>query len=97
MVQNRLYSCYFGPVPAQLLRLVLVDPADWDLENVGTSSPVLIRTTALLEPALKDSEPSVVERLESSLEIPETPSALEMMWQEMDDHHDDSNILSHLC
>jgi len=50
-----------------------------------------------LEPAPKDSEAPVIERLESSLEIPETPAALEMMRHEEDDHGDDGNTLSHLC
>ena len=51
-----------------------------------------------LEPAAKDSEAPVTERLESSLEIPETPAAaLEMMRHEEDNHGDDGNTPSHLC
>jgi hypothetical protein len=52
-----------------------------------------------LEPAPKDSEAPVTERLESSLEILETPAAaaLEMMRHEEDDHGDDGNTRSHLC
>jgi hypothetical protein len=50
-----------------------------------------------LEPTPKDSEAPVTERLESSLEIPETPAALEMMRHEEDDHGDDGNTPSYLC
>ena len=45
-----------------------------------------------LEPAPKDSEAPVTERLESSLEIWETPAALEMMRHE-DDHNGDGNTV----
>ena len=51
-----------------------------------------------LEPVPKDSEAPVSERLESSLEILETPAAaLKMMRHEEDDHGDDGNTPSHLC
>jgi hypothetical protein len=53
-----------------------------------------------LEPAPKDSETPVTERLESFffLEIPETSVVvLEVMWYEEDDSGDDGNTPSHLC
>jgi hypothetical protein len=62
--------------------------------HVGTDSSRSPLTE--LEPALKDSETPITERLESSLEILETPAAaLEIMRHE-DDHGDDGNTPSHL-
>jgi hypothetical protein len=49
-----------------------------------------------LEPALKDSETPIIERLESSLEILETPAAALKIMRHEDDYGDDGNIPSHL-
>jgi hypothetical protein len=52
MVPNGLPSRLFWPLPAQLLRLVMVDPTDRYLKSVQASSPMLIRTTACPQPLL---------------------------------------------
>jgi hypothetical protein len=72
-----------------------LDNLTFDALHAGTDSS---RSPSIeLEPAPKDSEAPVIERLKSSLEIPETPAALEMMRHEEDDHGDDGNTPSHLC
>ena len=49
------------------------------------------------ESAPKDSRVPVTERVESSLEIPETPEiTLEKMQREEDSHSEDGNTPSHL-
>ena len=73
-----------------------LDNLTFDALHAGTDSSRSPSTE--LEPAPKDSEAPVTERLESSVEIPETPAAaLEMMRHEEDDHGDDGNTPSHLC
>jgi hypothetical protein len=55
----------------------------FDALHAGTDSSRSPSTE--LKPAPNDSETPVTERLESSLEIPETPAAaLEMIWHEED-------------
>jgi len=62
----------------------------------GTDSPRPLLTE--LEPAPKGSEVFTTKRLESSLEVLETPAvALEKMQREEDGHSDDGNTPSHLC
>ena len=51
----------------------------------------------LIELAPKDSRAPVTERVESSLEIPETPEiTLEKMQRKEDSHSEDGNTPSHL-
>jgi hypothetical protein len=66
-----------------------------DTLHAGTDSP---RSPSIeFEPAPKNSKAPVTERIESSLEIPETPEvALEKIRREKDSHSEDSNTPSHL-
>jgi hypothetical protein len=61
-----------------------------DALHASTDSP---RSSLIeFEPALKDSRAPVTERVESSLEIPETPDvALEKIQSEEDSHSEDGN------
>jgi hypothetical protein len=69
-----------------------LDNLAFDALYAGTDSSRSPSTE--LEPAPKDSEAPVTERLENSLEIPETPAAaLKMMRHE----EDDGNTPSHVC
>jgi len=66
-----------------------------DALHAGTDSP---RSSLIeFEPAPKDSRAPVTERVESSLEIPETLEiTLEKMQREEDSHSEDGNTPSHL-
>ena len=64
-----------------------------DALHAGTDSS----QSPSIEPAPKDSRAPVTERVESSLEIPETPEiTLEKMQREEDSHSEDGNTPSHL-
>jgi hypothetical protein len=88
--------------PWSLLHRRLQQRSDKPLNNLtvdalhpGTDSSRSPSTE--LESAPKDSEAPVTERLESSLEIPKTSAALEMIRHEEDDYGDDGNTPSYLC
>jgi hypothetical protein len=64
-----------------------------DALHAGMDSP----QSPSIEPAPKDSRAPVTERVESSLEIPETPEiTLEKMQREEDSHSEDGNTPFHL-
>jgi hypothetical protein len=89
-----------NPPPWSKLYHKLQEHSDKPLDNLTVDTPHASLTSppSELKPAPKDSGPPVTERLESSLEIPETPAvALEMMRCEEDDHGDNGNTPSHLC